>query len=65
MACCYFQTYPYPSNEALQDSLESHLRWDTHKKYQLNKLLREVKIKRSDPNDARATLRLPVLPATN
>ncbi|KAL4226239.1 hypothetical protein ACF0H5_014223 [Mactra antiquata] len=53
------ETYPYPSDEKLQENLESQIRWDADKKLTLSKVLRENARKRKDPNDARGTLKLP------
>ncbi|XP_060593908.1 uncharacterized protein LOC132748342 [Ruditapes philippinarum] len=54
-------TFPYPSEEALQDNLETQMRWNTHKTKTINSILREVKMRKSDKNDARSTLKLPSL----
>ncbi|OWF34659.1 uncharacterized protein LOC110443900 [Mizuhopecten yessoensis] len=53
------KTFPYPSDDDLQKSLELQLSWNYHKEAEVNNTLRSIKLKRSTPGDARAILEIP------
>lgn len=51
--------WPYPSSEDLQTTLDNHVRWDYHKKLNMKKSLRDVRMRNLPPNDSRAHLSVP------
>ncbi|XP_062613187.1 uncharacterized protein LOC134274962 [Saccostrea cucullata] len=51
--------WPYPSSEELQATLDSHIRWDYHKKLNMKKSLRDVRMRNLPPSDSRAHLNVP------
>lgn len=51
--------WPYPSSEDLQSTLDNHIRWDYHKKLNMKKSLRDVRMRNLPPNDSRAHLSVP------
>ncbi|XP_060076881.1 uncharacterized protein LOC132556488 [Ylistrum balloti] len=53
------RTYPYPSDDDLKKNLELQLSWDHHRKAEVNNTLRDIKLKRCTPGDARAILDIP------
>ena len=57
MKDCFFrQIYPYPTEEDLQENLESQIVWDFHRRQVVTHVVQDMKWNRSDKNDARINI---------